>query len=878
VGLPMDDLDVEIAPGADLASDPSTWTWVNLCAASTDYPNGRVQRPVSITGIGRNGEGGTSGPSRCEFTARNEDGALSAMNPTGPWYPQLGLGTPLRVMRGASERFFGLISELPTLWLNTLDNSRSRIVADGIARRLSQGEQPLDSPLRRWVPRSTDYVAAYWPMEDGGGDFASGLQGGRPMLADGEIDYASLDKVGSKPLPTIGLAASIRATIPAFTPVANGWRVDWLFRWPEGDPPATNRHMIDVSATSPQAARWVVRMSATELSVQVYDTNGDVFSGFPHTTALHPSMIGSWLQMALRVVLSGTSVSYEVTATLLDPPDATPVELHSMSNVIGGTGQAVGRPTMINMPNFSQPRALGHVVVSKSATADPFDFIAANGFASEHAGQRLIRLCLEEGVPLSVVGDEADTMPMGPQSVDTFTNILRECEAADGGILTEHRNGFWYRTRVDMQNQDSAWDIDFCDLDGAPSPTHDDQQTRNDVTAARPAGSSARAVDEDHVARHGRYEESLTVNVDSDQRLEHIASWHKGLGTVEEMRWPSIPLEINTEREHLLTPWQALELGDRITIPHDAPQLPGVEIDLLVEGWSETFYSRRSQMVLNARPASPWNNIFTLDDADLGRMAFRAYLAEAVDTNDTSFDIVIPVRRAMNRSSDFEQDFITTTSLNGIDDWRITNLTSFARSNTQTFRGLSSGRAIPDGTHTDGQIQGYSLTGSGQAAYAASVQLLAPAGGLEAQLMLRYRTSSLVLIGSGTHTFLTAFTTIDASDWTRLYISGATHALTGSVEISVQFRRADLGTLQATDVLYVDEAEVGRQGGGLATSGVFPVDFMIGGELVTVSAIGAMTNGIQTLTVTRSVNGIVKSHPAGTDVVLHPLPRLGLGN
>jgi hypothetical protein len=479
-------------------------------------------------------------------------------------------------------------------------------------------------------------------------------------------------------------------------------------------------------------------------------------------------------------------------------------------------------------------------------------------------------------VPLTVVGDEADTMPMGPQSVDTFTNILRECEVADGGILAEHRNGFWYRIRVDMQNQDSAWDIDFCDLDGAPSPTHDDQQTRNDVTASRSGGSSARSVDEDHVARHGRYEESLTVNVDSDQRLEHIASWHKGLGTVEEMRWPSIPLEINTEREHLLSPWQALELGDRITIPHDAPQLPGVEIDLLVEGWSETFYSRRSQMVLNARPASPWNNIFIMDDADLGRMAFRAYLAEAVDTNDTSFDIVIPVRRAMNPNSGFEADFLTITNQD-LDIWRLSSLASFARSSEQSFRGLSSGKAIPDGAHFDDtSVQTIVRAGAGAAEYTFSAWLLAPAGTIQARLLLEYRRSNLTLIAGAQHS--TAWTSISSSAWTRLRVAAVPHAETAALSINVAFRRADLGTLQATDVLYVDEVEVGQQGGALATSGVFPVNFMIGGELVTVSAIGAMTNGIQTLTVTRSVNGIVKSHPAGTDVVLHPLPRLGLGN
>ncbi|MET8864680.1 hypothetical protein ABZW11_17220 [Nonomuraea sp. NPDC004580] len=45
-------------------------------------------------------------------------------------------------------------------------------------------------------------------------------------------------------------------------------------------------------------------------------------------------------------------------------------------------------------------------------------------------------------------------------------------------------------------------------------------------------------------------------------------------------------------------------------------------------------------------------------------------------------------------------------------------------------------------------------------------------------------------------------------------------------------------------------------------------DVMIGGERMTVSAVGSATGTAQTLTVTRSVNGVVKSHDSGTPVEL----------
>lgn len=47
-------------------------------------------------------------------------------------------------------------------------------------------------------------------------------------------------------------------------------------------------------------------------------------------------------------------------------------------------------------------------------------------------------------------------------------------------------------------------------------------------------------------------------------------------------------------------------------------------------------------------------------------------------------------------------------------------------------------------------------------------------------------------------------------------------------------------------------------------------DVMIGGERMTVSAVGSPTGTVQTLTVTRSVNGVVKSHASGAAVALFP--------
>jgi len=55
----------------------------------------------------------------------------------------------------------------------------------------------------------------------------------------------------------------------------------------------------------------------------------------------------------------------------------------------------------------------------------------------------------------------------------------------------------------------------------------------------------------------------------------------------------------------------------------------------------------------------------------------------------------------------------------------------------------------------------------------------------------------------------------------------------------------------------------------------FPVDVNIGGEKVTVTNITGASSP-QTFTVTRSVNGVVKTHAAGEQVRLWKTPRYAL--
>lgn len=91
---------IEAAWSANLTADPLTWTWVDISA----YVHGTID----IT-RGQPDEASQTQPSMCSFRLRNTDSRFTPRHPSSPYYPNVTLGTPIRVRLDTTT---GLITNL----------------------------------------------------------------------------------------------------------------------------------------------------------------------------------------------------------------------------------------------------------------------------------------------------------------------------------------------------------------------------------------------------------------------------------------------------------------------------------------------------------------------------------------------------------------------------------------------------------------------------------------------------------------------------------------------------------------------------------------------------------------------------------------------
>jgi hypothetical protein len=524
------------------------------------------------------------------------------------------------------DRFVGFVSEWPARWDQSTRDAYVPVHSTGIMRRLTQGAQQLGSTLFRRI--SSFSPEAYWPLEDEVDTTLSGspIPGVAPLMVRGFEFGADSELPGSKPLPDTGIGDSYDGRIrPWSSPTA--WHVEFVIRMAEANSASQN---IIVVHTGGSIVAWQINITSAENFV-VTGTDSDGNIVFTNTVAAL-SFLGPWSRLAIFAEQNGGNIDWSIRWFPIGSDGF--IFSSSEAGTIGAVTRLAAGPRGSN-----DSIKLGHMSVWREANV-PYYLFADTGFNGERALTRMQRICDEESVPFYSLGDASESEEMGPQPIGSLFDIVSDCANADTGILFELNGGLAYRPRTSLYNQPVTLplDMDAFEIGDPFEPTDDDQQITNDVTASRPSGSSARFIDTTSVETEGLYREEVSVNVGFDTLLPNIAAWLVHLGTVDEMRFPIVPLNFARAPQQI-EPWLAFRLGGRITIEQTLTQLPGIDIDLLGVGWTENLSEFTWTADINAIPASPYD-VGELDDNVLGRLdTDGSTLASSINTVATSLSV-----------------------------------------------------------------------------------------------------------------------------------------------------------------------------------------------------------------------------------------------
>jgi len=668
---------VTVYLGADLSADPGTWT-------PTDWSSRLVRKPVQ-TKTGRSDGQETLQAGSCILWLENTDGALTPLLATSTYYPDWDFGVPMQFAVddvGASPpyaQFSGYVTDIrPVIVPGSGGNiSTVQVTVAGTWQILTQGRVEK-SALRRTIP--TESPLAYWPMEDGPDslELASGLPGGTPLT----VTTADADRIGVSGLApgagtcldvgkpgTLGTTSAGAAHTSLFTLSATSaasWSVSWVARC-----------YIPASITTTPLFRLdgpvsvLIYVIDQRMAAMVAGSLGNlVYTG---TIAVDPGSLVDPHHFVLTLVQNGTGIDIQLfcdgvvatgggldgQATLASTTNALPTGFQFGS----GTTSGITSDTSL---------LLGQVAIHTGAYATNLNALPGpvSAYTGEMAHVRAERICSEEGITFTTTA--TTSIEMGPQPVADETDVLRDCELVDRGILYEllHTWGLGYLAASQRVNQSSSLAIDlstYRTTSGTQAdvlaPIRNNKRMRNDWTVTRPQGSSATAKDDDHIARRGRHKGSRDSNVARDNQLPDQAQWLVHEGTFEGLRYPPIPLDLGSNAT-LLPDWLELTAGATIERTHGTiGQHPTDPYRGVIEGYSQEIGHRTWSATINAPPADTWT-VFELSatTADAGEFVGRlaadddAAIRAAITTTATSI-LVDPNRtRFTTVADDFDPD------------------------------------------------------------------------------------------------------------------------------------------------------------------------------------------------------------------------------
>lgn len=785
-----------------------------------------------------------------DFTAQSEAPASFVDSVGNTWTPTGGAKVTKRSMR-----FTGMMSEWPQKWDRSGRDVTTRMTCYGYLRSIADGAT-LRSPYYRamtqlWTGGAVaDRPVAYWPLEDGQGatTAATAAPNSQPMLITGTASFGSHSEFpASAPLPTMNGAAFFGA-IPSH--VATGtYRATALIGFPDsGIPDGTV--LLRISTTGGTATRWdVIYNTGGLLTLAAYNSSGaSVLSYGPAAFGVD----GLNLRLQLLIVQDGADIDWQYGT--LSPGASIGL---SSSGTLAGRTIGTAKYAYLNPGRALTDTAMGHLVIQTSVGTFWDQSAALAAHANETAGARFLRLCDEEDIQGLVAGSSASSAPMGAQQIETLQGLLQACATTSGGVLLESRrfNGVVLQLPSSIYSQSPTATLAYMNLqDMSDSP--DDMLVANDVTVSNPAGSTARSTLETgalSVQRPpngiGSSSRSYSVNPAGDDLMKPLADWYLSQGTTSGPRFPLIDLNLqsSTFSAALADAVRAIDVT-RGCVVTDAPAWVSFDdVSLVVQGMQESLSAVQHRFQLSCSPSAPWtvgeyddgvsryttlgSTVKTATAAGVTTLPVYTPIGQGWAFTDGSYDLLVSGERVTASAASQVELLSNPTFEAGITGWTGVNstLSASAVSHSGTGALLSTSGA---GASPRADSNSYAVTAGETIVASAWIRVNTARS---ASLKVNWFDSASAFLSSTVVTTALAANTYTQFTCTATAPTSAAKASIGASEV---------GTPGAGLLLYLDDA--------------------------------SLKGGTQNLTVTRAVNGVAKTLPAGATVELFRPIRHGL--
>lgn len=905
---------VETTAGTtSIFSSTATLEIGELSGLAGDLPLGKVYKASVRTGIA-----GTE-VANPDFTAQAA-GASSFADAAGrTWTIQSGAS-----IKNRKVRFTGEVSSWPaTSDISGKDKTVS-VEAAGILRRLTQGASPLDSAMLRFI-KTQDNIHECWTLTDGTlSTYAEPMYDGttmqvryftgsnRPEWGEGSL-AEWIEPVVRVPPDVWG---DMRGYVANQSAAASGWSVEFCYAGiqdfsflvadrgdlTDDDPRVAFRIELDQSADSLLLTSISAGETTISSTLEETVTSSGLFDGEPH-------------HIRLTLANSGANALYQIYIDGVEVADNT------------APGRAVEallyvQPEWDTTSITGEAPSIGFIsyLTGSSLTALQ-SYNALIGHRGETAGTRIARLCEEEGITYQRIGT-GTTPAMRPQGLETLVDLLREAEAADLGILYEPREfiGLSYKDRTVLENQSVKLALTYSDHELAQSlaPVEDDQSVRNDVTVTQLYGSTYRTtLDTGTLSTQsppngvGRYTTSVTASLDDLDDLPQYANWLLHLGTVDEARYPTMAINLRhstfTASTAMMEDALTMDVGDRMTVDGIPSWWPPDTINQLSIGFSEQLGIRERDIVVNCSPASPYH-VGEVEATEYERVdTDGCTIIEDLTTTETDVNVLTQIGSAQwmdsaTYSSQFPFDvkcggevMTVTACTHGLsDDFSANQTDSWGSADVGGTWNLSGGTVGGDydvaggvGTHllastntsrrsfltaphadfdiycdvaTSALATGASLHGGIMARYVDASNMY--------MSQLEFTTSNTIIltireraaaVESTLGSAVTLRLTHVAGTYYRIRFQGEGTALRAKAWLTTDLEPGPW-QVETTDSTLTSAGSIGCR--SIATTGNTNVSPVVSYDNF------ALINP-QVMTVTRSVNGVVKAHSSGADIRLY---------